>query len=142
MPSRLSISWKLLFFLGVLDIVFGSDFFLSGFILGSDPIVGIYRNPTKIDIPYSMSYGIALTGLGVLTCAVTWKSYRHGERWAWFALLVAGLTVYFEGTLVNLSVGGPLIYVILFIIFAFAIYLPAREILSKDAGERGTSQKL
>lgn len=135
-PSRLSISWKLLFFLGVVNILVGTDFFLSAFILGSDPIFGIYRNPAKIDVPYSMSYGIALAGLGILTCAITWKSYRHGERWAWFALLVAGLVVYFEETLVNLIVGGPLIAVILFIIFAFAIYLPARGILSKSASEK------
>ena len=134
-PSRLSISWKLLFFIGALNIIFGADFLLSGSVFAS--YLGINRNPQTVI--FSSSYGATLTALGVLTCAISWKSYRRGERWAWFALLIAGLVVYSEQLVLNLIVGGPLVGVVIFLTFGLAIYLPAREILQKSRKETATS---
>ncbi len=132
-PSRLSISWKLLFFTGALNIIFGVDFLLSGSVFASYFVISPER------ILFSVRHGATLIGLGVLTSAISWKSYRQGERWAWFALLIAGLVVNSEQMVVNLIIGGSLVGVLIFLIFALAIYLPAREILRKSGKKTVTS---
>jgi len=69
------------------------------------------------------------------------KSYRKGEKWSWYALLIAGtvtwgsligykvVTGYFEATLSSLT------FIVGLILFVIGITLPAKAILG-DKSER------
>jgi small neutral amino acid transporter SnatA (MarC family) len=76
----------------------------------------------------------------VLMIFVTRKSYRKGEKWSWYALLIAGavmwgsliaykvVTGYFDPTISSTT------FVIGAILFILGIALPARAILGQKTG--------
>jgi hypothetical protein len=84
--------------------------------------------------------GIQLLPVSVLMIFVTRKSYRKGEKWSWYALLIAGavmwgsliaykvVTGYFDPTISSTT------FVIGAILFILGIALPARAILGQKTG--------
>jgi hypothetical protein len=76
-------------------------------------------------------YGfIALFG-GLLFCVVSLIPYRRGEKWAWYAMLVAGgimTSGMLLGTYVGMSGNLPFTAT-LSILWLIGILLPAKEIL-------------
>lgn len=52
------------------------------------------------------SWGAFAIGLGILITAIAMTAYRQGERWAWWALAVAGLTTFGIFLSVNLMLGS------------------------------------
>lgn len=84
--------------------------------------------------------GVQLLPLSVLMIFVTRKSYNKGEKWSWYALLIAGavmwgsliaykvVTGYFDPTISSTT------FVIGAILFILGIALPARAILGQKTG--------
>lgn len=83
--------------------------------------------------------GIQLFPISVLMIFVTRKSYSKGEKWSWYALLIAGavmwggllsykvLTGYFDPTMSSTT------FIIGAILFILGISLPARAILGRKS---------
>lgn len=79
--------------------------------------------------------GVELLSTSILIIFVCQKSYSRGEKWSWYALLMAGIvtwgsligykvvTGYFEATLSSLT------FIIGAILFVIGITLPAKAIL-------------
>jgi hypothetical protein len=81
--------------------------------------------------------GVQLLPISVLMIFVTQKSYKKGEKWSWYALLIAGavtwgglisykvVTGYFDPSMSSTT------FVIGAILFVLGISLPARAILGQ-----------
>jgi hypothetical protein len=84
--------------------------------------------------------GVQLLPISVLMIFVTQKSYKKGEKWSWYALLIAGavmwgglisykvVTGYFDPTMSSTT------FIIGAILFILGISLPARAILGQESG--------
>lgn len=84
--------------------------------------------------------GLQLLPISVLMIFVTRKSYSKGEKWSWFALLIAGavmwgsliaykiVTGYFDPTISSTT------FLIGALLFIMGIALPARAILGQKSG--------
>jgi hypothetical protein len=83
--------------------------------------------------------GVELFSIDLLTIFVTRKAYSKGEKWSWYALLIAGavmwgsllgykvVTGYFDLTLSSST------FVIGAILFILGIALPAKAILGQES---------
>ena len=58
------------------------------------------------------SWGAFAIGMGILVIGISVSAYRHGERWAWWSLAVAGLTTFGIFLSVNLALGSDFRWVI------------------------------
>ena len=79
--------------------------------------------------------GFMICGVGVLVLFIVRMGYRKGEKWAWFALLIAGslvwvtfigykiLIMYYGGSMITFVVGAALL--------VLGLIFPAKEILQK-----------
>jgi len=102
-------------------------------------------NPRLADMMLVLLKGIGVCsiGLGILGITVSLKSYRQGEKWAWYAMLISYLIVllptltftYYVGAFLavfgDLVIpGGPFFFMlVMLIVFLAAIALPAKEVL-------------
>ena len=108
-------AWLLLFAVGIVIFILGLFVAIGG---GSaDPdfpaIAGMTYDELRSSNPgvadyidfFRLNLGLFLLGFAVFTMAVAWKSFRKGEKWAWYVLwslpLIFGL-----GAATNLSAGG------------------------------------
>ncbi|MFX0048013.1 MAG: hypothetical protein ACFE8G_07575 [Candidatus Hermodarchaeota archaeon] len=79
--------------------------------------------------------GFMLCGVGVLVLFIVRMGYRKGEKWAWFALLIAGCLVW--GTFIGYKIlimyyGGSMItFVVGAVLLVLGLIFPAKEILKK-----------
>jgi len=79
-------------------------------------------------------FGIAMLSTSILMIFITQNSYREGEKWSWFALLIAGTIMW--GTLIGykILIGymylgiSSLTFIVGAILFAIGLALPARAI--------------
>jgi hypothetical protein len=83
--------------------------------------------------------GVQLFAISVLMIFVTQKSYNKGEKWSWYALLIAGavtwgsligykvVTGYFDPTISSTT------FIIGALLFILGISLPAKAILGKKS---------
>jgi hypothetical protein len=83
--------------------------------------------------------GVLLFAISVLMIFVSQKSYNKGERWSWYALLIAGavtwgsligykvVTGYFDPTISSTT------FIIGALLFIAGISLPAKAILGKKS---------
>ena len=120
----------------ITEIMFVSDFlFYTGqsfadYLAASPANAEIYIITKKL-----VGFAMLVASLQILF--ITKYGYEHGERWAWFALLITGGL--FWGMLIGYRlfigyVGGSMYtFVIGIIIYLLAILLPAKEMLSKEA---------
>jgi hypothetical protein len=81
--------------------------------------------------------GFMLLGIGSLILFITKRSYSKGEKWSWFALLIAGgitwgtfigykiIIGYIGASMATFAVGAGFLVV--------GLVLPAKEILSKNS---------
>jgi len=84
--------------------------------------------------------GVQLFAVSVLMIFVVQKSYNKGEKWSWYALLIAGavtwgsligykvVTGYFDPTISSTT------FIIGALLFILGISLPARAILGRKSG--------
>lgn len=82
--------------------------------------------------------GVERLMTSLLILAITQKSYRRGERWSWFALLIAGVTTW--GWLIGYRVAigyvesvGMVTPIVGLVLLAVGLALPAKAILGKKA---------
>lgn len=79
--------------------------------------------------------GVELLPLSVLTIFITQKSYRRGEKWSWYALLIAGSITW--GSLIGYKIAigyfqptpSSMTFIIGAILFVIGIALPVKAIL-------------
>jgi len=119
----------------ITDVMFVSDFL---YFTGESFADYLAANPTyaEIYIITKKLVGFAMFIASLQILFITKYGYERGERWAWFALLVAGGL--FWGFLIGYRlligyVGGSMYtFIIGLILYLLAIILPAKEILSKE----------
>jgi hypothetical protein len=83
--------------------------------------------------------GFELIGISVLMLFVTERSYEKGERWSWFALLIAGCILW--GSLIGYKVAigyfqpsiSGMTFIVGAILFAIGLAVPAKAILGKKS---------
>ena len=80
--------------------------------------------------------GVELLLVGVLVALISHNSYAKGERWSWYALLVAGLMTWGVFIAYRILIGywasvGLVPFLVGLILFMVGIALPARAILGK-----------
>ena len=65
------------------------------------------------------SWGAFAIGLGILVTGVARTAYRRGDRWAWWALSVAGLLTFGIFLAVNVVLGSDFKYLIALLLAAY-----------------------
>jgi hypothetical protein len=127
-----------LFWMLVTDVMFVSIFAgYTGQTL-ADALVG-QSKAAELWLITQRLVGVQLFAVSVLMIFVTQKSYNKGEKWSWYALLIAGavtwgsligykvVTGYFDPTISSTT------FVIGALLFILGIALPARAILGKKS---------
>jgi hypothetical protein len=127
-----------LFWMLVTDVMFVSIFAgYTGQTL-ADALVG-QSKAAELWLITQRLVGVQLFAVSVLMIFVTQKSYNKGEKWSWYALLIAGavtwgsligykvVTGYFDPTISSTT------FVIGALLFILGIVLPARAILGKKS---------
>ena len=121
-----------LFWIFLTDVVFVSDFLAytgqsyGDFLANSPKPAGLYIITKKL-------IGVALLLISLLIMLITRKSYSRGEKWSWYALLIAGGGLW--GSLIGyrIVIGYIAPSIVTFIVgaalFVIGITLPARIIL-------------
>jgi hypothetical protein len=97
-------------------------------------ILGIYRTAIAILLAagdvgdISANIGLATTGIAII--GITLGSYRKGEKWSWWLLLIIGLIPFLDWTFLHEF--NPLL-LIGWILFILALLIPAKAILGKKS---------
>lgn len=111
-------SWVTLVVIGVLAVVMGISFVVLRPIIVLLPedqrFTGLTPDQLKalnaqlfIWIGFVFrSWGAFAIGLGILVSAIAASAYRQGDRWAWWALAIAGLVTFGVFLTVNLMLGS------------------------------------
>ena len=98
-----------------------------------------HSKPAELWLITQRLVGVELLSISVLMIFITRKSYSKGEKWSWYALLIAGavmwgsllaykvVTGYFDPTLSSTT------FIIGAILFILGISLPARAILGQKS---------
>jgi hypothetical protein len=104
----------------------------------SDALAG-HSKPAELWLITQRLVGVELVAISLLMIFITQRSYSKGEKWSWFALLIAGavmwgsligykvVTGYFDPTLSSTT------FIIGAVFFVIAISLPAKEILGRKS---------
>ena len=146
--SKIDICSKVMLFLGmytvvisilwifVTEIMFVSDFAAY---TGQDYFDYLASSPrfAEMYIITKKLIGIMLLVIGLMILLINQYAYRKGEKWSWYALLIAGGTAwgafigykiiigYIGVSMMTFAIGAALLLV--------GIALPAKEILSKGS---------
>jgi hypothetical protein len=101
----------------------------------SDAIASLSR-PAELWLMTQRLVGVELFPASLLMIFITEKSYKKGERWSWYGLLVAGMAMW--GGLISYKVltgyfdptPSSMTFIIGAILFILGLALPAKEILA------------
>jgi hypothetical protein len=122
-----------LFWIFLTEVIFVSDFLAftgqsyADYLASSPKTAELYMITKKL-------WGVTMLLIGLLIIFITQKSYSKAEKWSWYALLIAGTTLW--GSLIGyrfvIGYIAPSIvtFIIVTILFVIGIALPAKEILS------------
>ena len=97
-------------------------------------ILGIYRTVASIILAVrgigdlSADIGLGTTGIAII--GITLGSYRKGEKWSWWLLLVIGLIPFLDWTFLHEL--NPIL-IIGWVIFILGLAIPAKAILGKKS---------
>ena len=120
----------------VTEIMFVSDFEVFTVItystyLASDPVFAQMYIITKKLI------GFIFLTTGVFVLFINHKSYRLGEKWSWYAILIGGSIPWATFIIYKIFIGyyggSMFIFVIGAIFLILGLVFPAKEILSKKS---------
>jgi len=118
----------------VTEIMFISDFFeytgttYAQYLVSDQLFAEIFILQKKV-------MGFMICGIGALVLFIVRMGYRKGEKWAWYALLLAGCLVW--GTFIGYKIlimyyGGSMItFVVGAVLLVLGLIFPAKEILKK-----------
>jgi len=99
----------------------------ADYLASSPKTAEIYMTTKKL-------WGVTMLLIGLLIIFITQKSYSKAEKWSWYALLIAGTTLW--GSLIGYRfiigyiASSIVTFIIGTILFVIGIALPAKEILS------------
>jgi hypothetical protein len=125
-----------LFWIFLTEVVFVSDFLAftgqsyADYLASSPNFAEIYMITKKL-------WGITMLLASIIIIFITKKSFSKGEKWSWYALLIAGVILW--GSLIGyrFAIGYVAPSIVTFLIgtalFIIGIILPAKEILSKPS---------
>ncbi|MFQ6107226.1 MAG: hypothetical protein ACE5QF_06530 [Thermoplasmata archaeon] len=139
--DRLKVSSILLVIAAVITIIFGLVYLTTPRLLSyhedfigmtHDEISEINPKLTDMMLTFLRAIGTTFVVIGMMWTAVSLKSFRRGEKWAWSAMLITGLATLIPVIAISFYVGAPVVYAVIavLIIFMIAIALPAKEFLS------------
>lgn len=123
-----------LFWIFLTEIIFVSDFLAytgqsyADYVVNSPKTAELYIITKKL-------WGVAMLLASLLIIFITRKSYSKAEKWSWYALLIAGTTLW--GSLIGyrfiIGYVAPSIvtFIIGTILFVVGIALPAKEVHSQ-----------
>lgn len=146
--SKIKIGSKLIVLLGWYTVVISVLWiFLTEIMFVSDFAAytgNTYNDYLSIDHEVAVLYiitkrmiGILLLVIGVLILIINQKGYSKGEKWSWYALLIAGGVPWAMFIIYKIIIGYIGISMVTFVIgavlFLIGIGLPAKEILSKKS---------
>ena len=128
---RPAASWVTLAVIGILAVVMGASFVVLRPIIVLLPedqrFTGLTPDQLKalnaqlfiwIGLVFR-SWGAFAIGLGIMVTAVASTAYRQGDRWAWWALAIAGLVTFGIFLTVNLMLGSDFKYPIALLLTAY-----------------------
>jgi hypothetical protein len=123
-----------LFWIFLTEVVFVSDFLAF---TGQSYADYLASNPdfAEIYIITKKLWGITMLLVSLLIIFITRKSYSKGEKWSWYALLIAGIMLW--GSLIGyrfwIGYVAPSIvtFIIGTILFVIGITLPAKQIFAE-----------
>ena len=125
-----------LFWIFLTEVVFVSDFLsvtgqsYADYLASVPDYAELYMLTKKL-------WGFAMLNVSILIIFITKKSYSKGEKWSWYALLIAGVMLW--GSLIGYRVligyvaPSIITFIIGTILFVIGIALPAKEILSNKS---------
>jgi hypothetical protein len=127
-----------LFWIFLTDVMFVSDFAAYTGQSLSDALADGSKSAELWFIAKRL-IGVELLPISVLMIFITQKSYSRGEKWSWYALLIAGIITW--GSLIGYKVAigyfepttSSMTFIIGAILFIIGITLPAKAILSKKS---------
>ena len=134
-------AWILFFVLGIVSIAFSLLFILlGGSLLDLLEIRGVTgmtwdqlvasspKLANEISLVARAGYGFSNLIGAVLLTAVSWKSYRTGERWAWYAMWIVPIALgSIAITGLSAGAGGWPIFFGLFIVALLGVLLPYKK---------------
>ena len=148
--SSIKIGWKVMLAMGIYLAALG--FFLvaapqTAFEEGFAAFTGnswtnfasANAEPSELFLIMQKFVGANVLSAAVLVIGITLTSYRKGQKWSWYTLLIGsiigwGSCLTFHATIgIRETLMGGLISIIGTIIFIIAIALPAKAILGKKA---------
>ena len=125
-----------IFWIFLTEVVFVSDFLsvtgqsYSDYLVQAPDYAELYVLTKKL-------WGFAMFIVSILIIFITKKSYSKGEKWSWYALLIAGVMLW--GSLISYRVligyvaPSIITFIIGTILFVIGIALPAKEILANKS---------
>jgi hypothetical protein len=125
-----------IFWIFLTEVVFVSDFLsvtgqsYNEYLVQAPDYAELYMLTKKL-------WGFAMLIVSILTIFITKKSYSKGEKWSWYALLIAGVMLW--GSLIGYRVfigyvaPSIITFIIGTILFVIGIALPAKEILANKS---------
>ena len=125
-----------IFWIFLTEVVFVSDFLsvtgqsYANYLASAPDYAELYILTKKL-------WGFAMLIVSVLIIFITKKSYSKGEKWSWYALLIAGVMLW--GSLIGYRVfigyvaPSIITFIIATILFVIGIALPAKEILTNKS---------
>ncbi len=122
-----------LFWIFLTEVIFVSDFLAYTGQSYAD-FLADSPQPAELYIITKKLFGVLMSLISLLIIIVTRKGYTGGEKWSWYALLIAGSMLW--GSLIGyrIVIGYIAPSIVTFIIgtvlFVIGIALPAKEILS------------
>ena len=150
--DRLRLSSILLVIIGIAVIAIGVIYISTPRIMSyHENFIGMtHEEISEIDpkladmmLVFLRGIGVLNIALGTLGIAVSLRSYRKGQKWAWYAMLISYLIVLLPTLVITYYVGaflaifgdlvipvGPFFLIlVMLIVFLAAIALPAKEVL-------------
>lgn len=124
-----------LFWIFLTEVIFVSDFLAFTGQSYADYLASVPK-PAEIYMITKKLWGVAMLLVSLLIIFITRKSYCKGEKWSWYALLVAGVMLW--GSLIGyrfvIGYLAPSIvtFVVGTMLFVIGIALPAKEIFAKQ----------
>jgi len=134
----LNIAWKLIAFTGYYLMLIGVIYLLTPQVLSSARFDYLTPEARTHELMVNRYGAFALISASVCIIAIASNSYKRGEKWAWWALLITGI-IEWGGTLLlhltslsDILLGMQIIIDLIGIIpFVVGIVLPVKVILGK-----------
>ena len=122
----------------ITEVMFVSDF-LAYTGQGLSDVLAAGSKSAELWLLTKRLWGVELLTTSLLMMFITARSYSKGEKWSWYALLVAGCILW--GSLIGykLAIGyfqptmSSMTFIVGAILFAIGIVLPAKAILGRKS---------